>query len=456
MADQVTQSIPVVPVQEPPQRIIPLPEGPALSPEAEELLERTPSRLLHLGLYAVIAALGILVLIALYVRYPDTLEGKVTLTTDPLPIRIKAQTGGRVLDVFAQEGQLVTEGEVLAEIENPVGLKSMNALTVFCAGARHALENSYSDSLATWARQEFHLPGEVQQDYNRLLQNISAYLLLKEQHIYHKRIRNLKDQQNRFARLAEVSDEESRLINEELRREEAFFESKKKLFEEKVISRKEYYEEAAALAQKKRALKAQQVARIQSGISEGQNDKQLLDITFEQKEREDALVLEMAEQIRNLQSYVQSWRLKYLVTAPYKGHVYELRPLQRNEVIASGDELYIVTPLAFRYTAYALIPAASSGKIRTGQPVQLQLDQFPFNEYGYIEGKVSHISHTPQTGVKENEIMYRVQIQLPDSLYTSYHIRVPFSPEMSGTVRIIARDKNLLQRLLDNIAAVNR
>lgn len=453
MPEQITQTKPGTETH---QRIIPVMPERTMSPEAEELLERMPSRFLRMGLLSVIAALSLLLVIAICVRYPDTLEGKVTLTTDPLPIRIKAQSTGRILDVFVKDEQPVYEGEILAEIENPIGLQKINALQAFCLSVKDAMNNNDIDSLSLLIREEFHFLGEIQPDYNKLLQSINAWLLLKEQHIYHKRIRNLQEQQNRYTRLTGITDEESRLINEELKREEAFFEVKKKLFEEKVISRKEYYEEAAALAQKKRALEAQKATKVQSGISEGQNDKQLLDITYEQKERENALVLGIEEQLRNLKSYIQIWRLKYLITAPYKGRAYQLRPLQRNEIVTAGDELYIVAPTDFKYTAYSLIPAASSGKIREGQSAQLQLEQFPFNEYGYLEGKVRFISRIPQADTKDKEAMYRVHIQLPDSLYTSYHIRIPFSPEMSGTVRIITKDKNLLQRLLDNIAKVNK
>lgn len=455
MPQYITHHTPAQPeaATAPIRSIVPAAVERVLSPEVEDMLERTPSRFLRMGLFSIIAAIGLLLVMAICIRYPDTLEGKAILTTDPLPIRIKAQNGGRLLSVLVKEGQYVQEGAVLAEIENPVGLEKMKSLEMFCQAVKDCLAKDDRDSLSLLLREEFHLLGDLQPDYNKLLQQISAYLLLKGQHIYNKRINNLQTQHSRIASLSVVNEEESRLISEELKREEAFFEAKKQLFEEKVLSRQEFYAEAAALAQKKRTLEELKAAKIQSGITTGENDQQLLNITYEQKEREHELILSIEEQVRNLQSYIEDWRLKFLVTAPYKGRIYELRPLQRNEIVVAGDELYIVAPDDFRYTAYAFIPTASSGKVSVGQSVQLQLDQFPFNEYGFLEGKVSFISHTPQAGDKE---VYRVLIRLPDSLYTSYHIKVRFSPEMSGTARIITKDKNLLQRLLDNVAKVGK
>lgn len=437
-----------------------LPEQ-ALSPEVEDLLERTPSRFTRMGLFAVVAALGMLLLVAILVKYPDILEGNVTLTTNPLPIRAKAQSGGRVLQVFAKEGQQVTEGEVLAEIENPIGLKKINELEQLCTSINRWLHNDVTDSLAVCLKDDGRLLGDAQADYNKLVQNINAYLLVKDQHIYHKRMTNLRIQGSRYTALSKSADQERALVKRELESAEDFFEAKKKLYEERVLSRKEFNDEVTALNEKRLALENQLETKIRSGIAEGDNNKLLLDLEYEKKERENELVLSIEEQVRNVQSYIRSWRLKFLVTAPFNGRVYELRSLQRNEVVAAGEELYMVAPDHFKYVAYSMIPAASFGKIATGQPAHIMLAQFPYNEYGYLEGKVSFISHTPQAADntkqgEKSEAMYRVHIQLPDSLYTTYHIGIRFSPEMTGNIRIITRDKNLLQRLLDNIARIDK
>lgn len=437
-----------------------LPEQ-ALSPEVEDLLERTPSRFTRLGLFSVVMALGILLLVACLVKYPDILEGNVTLTTDPLPIKVKAQSGGRVLQLFVKEGQQVSEGDVLAEIENPIGFRKINELDQLCTSVIRWLHNGTPDSLATCLKEDGHLLGDVQADYNKLVQSISAYLLLKDQRIFHKRIVNLKVQGSRYTALSKSSDQERALVTGELKSAEDFFEAKKKLYEERVLSRKEFNDEVTALNEKRLALENQKETKIRSGIAEGENNKLLLDLEYEKREKENQLILSIEEQVRNVRSYIRGWRLKFLVMAPFSGRVYELRPLQRNEVVTAGEELYIVAPDQFRYVAYSMIPAASFGKISTGQQAHIMLAQFPYNEYGYLEGNVSFISHTPQAaanaGKDEKEAaMYRVHIRLPDSLYTSYHIRIPFSPEMTGKIRIITKDKNLLQRLLDNIAKADK
>ncbi|MFA6150307.1 MAG: hypothetical protein WC716_03235 [Chitinophagaceae bacterium] len=52
--------------------------------------------------------------------------------------------------------------------------------------------------------------------------------------------------------------------------------------------------------------------------------------------------------------------------------------------------------------------------------------------------------------------MYRIYVQLPDTLITSYNKKIPFNPEMTATARIITKDRNLLQRLVAGVAKMDK
>lgn len=82
------------------------------------------------------------------------------------------------------------------------------------------------------------------------------------------------------------------------------------------------------------------------------------------------------------------------------------------------------------------------------------LDNFPYNEFGFLEGTISKRSTLPETAKGETGVQsrYRVYVKLSDTLLTNYHKDIPFSPEMTATARIITRDRNLLQRLMAGIA----
>src|SRR5438552_2148332 len=82
------------------------------APEANEMLERTPDRLLRMGPYAVAILLGVMLFVGIFVKYPDTLEGTAIITTDPLPIKLKSASGGRLTMLFVPDNAIVQKNAV--------------------------------------------------------------------------------------------------------------------------------------------------------------------------------------------------------------------------------------------------------------------------------------------------------------------------------------------------------
>nr|WP_295868175.1 HlyD family efflux transporter periplasmic adaptor subunit [uncultured Chitinophaga sp.] len=431
------------------------------SPEFEEILERTPSWIMRWGMLSFLLIFLLLFSIAAFIKYPDTLEGKVVITTAPLPVRIKALAGGRILQVTGKEGDAVNSGQILAEMENNTGLSNIRLLDSLCSRIRQALSGKDFPALAAISAHELVSLGDAQDHYNKLLESTSALLLLKNQAIYSKRIGVLQSQKSHYRDMAAIADQNRLLTDETLKREEEMLSAYKSLFDDKVISKKEYQEALDQYTLKKKEWQNQRSARLQSAISENENNKLLADVAFEQAEKVQSLLLTIDEQARNLQNFIQGWKLKYLLVAPYNGVVHELRSVQANDVLTAGEEVYMITPEKSSFIASALFPSTNFGKIGKGQQAHILLDQFPYNEYGYLEGKVTFISSTPQaaaTGKQgaDQQPQYRVYVQLGDSLVSSYQRRLAFTPEMNGTIRIITRDKNLLQRLMESVWKINK
>ncbi|HET9571905.1 MAG TPA: hypothetical protein VFP20_10915 [Bacteroidales bacterium] len=93
-----------------------------------------------------------------------------------------------------------------------------------------------------------------------------------------------------------------------------------------------------------------------------------------------------------------------------------------------------------------LLPAKGSGKARVGQRALVRLDNFPEQEFGFIEGKVAQISNTP-----DSNGMYLVEIRFPKGLVTNYGIQLPITKQMQGNADIITEDVRLLVRFFNPI-----
>ncbi len=185
------------------------------------------------------------------------------------------------------------------------------------------------------------------------------------------------------------------------------------LFDSNVIAKQEYFEEAARLRQKKMSLEQQRLSRVQTIISIGENNKQMFELQFEKKQKESEATANVLETIRNLANFIQNWKLKYLISAPFRGQISSIRPLQTNDVVMSQEDIYTIVPNTHHFLSYADIPDVGAGKIKPGQDVHILLNDFPPNEYGFIKATVSRISSVSESVNSVN--MHKVYIQVPDS-----------------------------------------
>ncbi|GIQ58261.1 hypothetical protein Flavo103_13970 [Flavobacterium collinsii] len=96
-----------------------------------------------------------------------------------------------------------------------------------------------------------------------------------------------------------------------------------------------------------------------------------------------------------------------------------------------------------------------SGKVKVGQGVIVKLNNYPFNEYGSIKGRVRRISLvTNQQTLSDNQnkiSSYLVDIDLPNGLKTNYGVELNFHAEAKGTAEIITEDRRLIERFFDNL-----
>lgn len=432
------------------------------APEANEMLERTPSWLLRWGVFSMIIVFGIIILISVVVKYPDTLEGSAVITTDPLPIKLKSVSGGRITQLFLKEGSVVEQNTPVAEIENPTGYANILQLQNTIDSINIYLQTNNEIALEALLTKPLQSLGDAQTFYNQLLQQLSARTLLHKEQLYNKRTQNLQQQIGNLQSIVQISRQERAMIEEELKQADDRFKANEQLYKDRVISKQEYYDEAAKLRAKKLQLEQQKRSGIQNNISSNDNNKQMLEMQYEREDKERALTIGVQEALRNIANYVQTWKQRYLLVAPYKGTIQYLRPLQINEPTNTGEELFAVVPQKSNYLAVTMLPANGIGKVEIGQSVHLLLDNFPYNEYGFLEGKIIKRSTLPEAsksntnGQSQQGAMYRIYVQLPDTLLTSYKKQIPFNPEMTATARIITKDRNLLQRLVAGVAKMDK
>ena len=93
-----------------------------------------------------------------------------------------------------------------------------------------------------------------------------------------------------------------------------------------------------------------------------------------------------------------------------------------------------------------LIPSVNSGKVKPNQKVLVKLDNYRYQEFGIVEGRVQNISLTP-----DDNGNYYVDVILPKGLRTSYNKTLTFDKELKGNAEIVTQDLRLIERFFYQI-----
>ena len=86
------------------------------------------------------------------------------------------------------------------------------------------------------------------------------------------------------------------------------------------------------------------------------------------------------------------------------------------------------------------VAASGSGKIRTGQRVNIKVAGYQYLEFGLLQAKTRNISL-----VSSNDY-YSVEVDFPNGLRSTVNKKINFTGEMSGTAEIITENRSLMER----------
>jgi len=163
--------------------------------------------------------------------------------------------------------------------------------------------------------------------------------------------------------------------------------------------------------------------------------------------------VELLSTHQNLIANMAAWEQKYVFKAPFDGKVEFLKFISDGQFVQAGEAVFGVIPKENHIYGQVLLPANGAGKVKENSKVVIKLENYPYMEYGYIEGYVSSISlvtQTQKTGEKTIET-YLINVELPNGLTTNYEETLDFKYELGGTADIIVKDRRLIERLFDNL-----
>lgn len=412
------------------------------SESVQDILTQPPHWMIRWGNTVIFIILLLILVMSYIIKYPEFVPASVIITSKNPPEKLEARTNSKIEKILIKDHQKVKAGQVMMVLQSTANYHDILEL------------KDIIDSLSTNQLQSFPLQkvsafklGEIQSDYNsfakafqdeRLFtrlqpyapENLAANQSLSE---YRGRIANLQQQ-----RSIEVAKYELTKKN---------FQRSQELFNQGVIAAMELENEKIKFLQAEQSLKNINItlSQMHEAISGLQKTKSGASINTE-KDRVNysSQTLQLYEQLRKS---LRQWEQSYLIISSTNGVVSFQQFWGENQFVKSGDVVMSVLPEVKEFLVGRMqIPSANSGKVQTGQKVLIKLDNYRYQEYGIIEGKVQNISLTPD----ENGNYY-VDVILPKGLKTSYNKTLLFDKELKGNAEIVTEDLRLIERFFYQI-----
>ncbi|MEM6631516.1 MAG: HlyD family efflux transporter periplasmic adaptor subunit [Bacteroidota bacterium] len=424
---------------EEPSKLDVLPER---SEEVQELLGRNPIWMIRWGTVLVVGMVVVLGALSWVIKFPDVLKARIILTSTQPPIDVHARSAGRIAELFVSDSQQVSYGAPLALIESSADWEDMRVL------------QQVLDSLQRLIQDEENLPGDlklpqslalgpVQGSYARLVDAWTAYSSYYALNPVSR---------ERAAVMNNLAQQESVLVAYEAqipRLEQAAnlaenaHSRNKKLYQEQVISESQLETTERSLLEAKGKIDELSANLAQSKLQISRWEAELVRINVRQPEAEIQLRERFTSSLDQLASAIQDWEQNFLLRAPIQGRTSFFSywsPEQYVELEASV--MTLVPTESSPIVGKVLLPIQNSGKVAIGHRVNILLDNYPFQEFGFLTGKISQISLVPQGD------SYALDVSLPQELETSYGQTIPFRQELQGTAEIVTEDLRLIERIL--------
>lgn len=416
------------------------------SEEINEILGRKPQGLIRWGISVIFIVIFILLVGSYFYKYPDVIIAPVTLTTENMPVNLIAKTNGKLSDLFVKDNQSVKQNQVLAIIENPAKYADVCLLKQKCDTIAFYFSSSRiqsNKSIDSVLFEDNYILGDIQNYYISFLKSLNDYNFFITSDFQHKKIKAIQKEIQHYQVLQQKVITQKNISSQQLDLTYKQFSRDSSLFQNNAISKSEFEKSKTSLLQEKYSYENAKSSIDNVKITISQLEQSILELEQQWSEQDKQLFNLLSNNFASLQNQIKTWEQTFLLITPVAGKITFTKFWSTNQDIKAGDNVLTVVPREpEKVIGKIQLPLAGSGKVKTGQKVNIKLDNYPFMEYGVIIGNIRSISLVP------NENIYYAEVDLPNGLITNYNKTLPFANQLQGQAEVITDDISLLERFL--------
>jgi hemolysin D len=179
-------------------------------------------------------------------------------------------------------------------------------------------------------------------------------------------------------------------------------------------------------------------------------------------------ILKSEEQLKDLQSQILTLNTEIsqtkqqiqeserqlaqkIIRAPVAGTVLQLPFKQPKSFVQTGQLVAQIAPQGAATVLKVQMPSQNSGFLKTGMPVKVKFDAYPFQDYGVVEGKVQMVSPDSKLVDAGNGKIeaFEVDVMLDRNYIKSQGKQIPLNLGQTATAEVIIRQRQTIDLILD-------
>ena len=432
-------------------------ESSSRSEEISDIIDRMPTAFGEWVTIAVVTFAMLLFMFGFIIKYPDIVTGQIKINSNVTPVKLVANSSGKLEIKGFGAQDVVGANEYIAIVQNPA--KTEDVIQIMDILQKiDPTDNSKFIKYRNVFPEKISM-GELNMKYYMFLSALKNNCDYLDNNVFKQQRISITDNIRWRKTILTEAEEVLKTTEDNLGITRKWFEKYTSLNND-VIATYEYEVDRSemeylSVKQSKQQLKKEMVS-IKMQIAENENQLSMLNV--EQKEKERQLQLELLSSYHDLYDNIKLWEQKYVLKSPFEGKVEFLKFWVNDQYVQVGEEIFGIIPQENTIIGQMLLPSQGAGKVKMGSKVKIKLNNYPYAEYGSVDGIVKSISLiTQENKMTQSTIeFYLVLVEMPDGLVTNYGERLDFKYEIGGVADIIVKDRRLIERLFDNLKSRTR
>lgn len=411
--------------------------------ELDDILSARPGAVLRHGSTIIGLVAASLLLLAWFIRYPDVVTGRITLTTREPPAPVLSRADGLVDRLWVHDGECVVQGQVLARVATPGDGDELLALGEHIEELEPLVDQP--ERLAAALRPARRSLGALHTSYVALQAAAEAHgqLVETERDGQSKALQGR--QRTSIEALLQQTEAQIGLLAQDVDLARKRHEQDEGLHERGVLAGHERESSRSAVLRRRLELGSARLSELELRLQLAQTESAFLEAELRRRDEQRERVAAVKAAFRRLQLDYLTWEDAHVMRAPIDGCVSMRRVWSDHQAVRTGDEVMVIVPHGGTITGRIQLAQTSAGKVEPGQALTIRLDSYPMYEYGLLHGRVLAVA-----AVADAE-GFPTTVELTDGMVTDQRVTLELRSGMEGDASIVTRERRLLERVFSQI-----